>query len=232
MEILLVVLLIRSGQIVTINQLASDVWGDAAPRRATAALRVHISQLRKFLRSSDGAEDPIETRPSGYLLNVEHGQLDLHLFQDGVEAGRQFSRNGQHAEAVAAFEGALALWRGPVLSGMRDSPIVSAFGTWLDEFRLECSELLVEASLALGKHRDMVKLLQALVAEYPLREAFHRQLMLALYRSERRADALQAYRNVHETLNRELGLDPGRALRSLHRAILQADNWLDSRTAC
>lgn len=143
-------------------------------------------------------------------------------------------RRGRYEEAAAAFEEALRLWRGPALSELRGGPIIRGFVTWLEEARLECTELLAEANLALGRHRESVGFLYDLTQHHPLREVFSRQLMLALYRSDRRADALKVYRSVRESLHDELGLEPCRALSDLHRAILQSDAHLEvhgTRTA-
>ncbi|GAA4254333.1 hypothetical protein GCM10022255_058640 [Dactylosporangium darangshiense] len=226
MEILLAVLLIRSGQVVPISQLMHEVWGEHPPQRAKAAVHVYISQLRRFLARPGVAESPIVTKAPGYLLDVGPGEIDLALFRDRMRTGRAQLAAARHAEAVRTFEAALRLWRGPALVGLRESPAINTFVIWLEEARLECVELMVEANLALGRHRDMVGFLFQQVAEHPFREAFHRQLMLALYRSERQADALKAYAAARHTLNRELGLEPCRALRDLHRAILAADDRL------
>jgi SARP family transcriptional regulator, regulator of embCAB operon len=229
-QTLLCVLLIRSGQVVSIEQLTAELWGDCAPRRSTAALQVYVSQLRKFL-CQEGVANPIVTRLPGYVLNLGPDRIDVHVFQDLVRDGRHAARSGRHEEAVALFEEGLSMWRGPALMGLRDSPIVSVFATWLDEFYLECVESMIESSLALGRHRDLIGTLQAMTAQHPLREAFYRQLMLALYRSERQADALRVYQNARALLSDELGLEPCRGLRDLQEAILSADDRLDYRPA-
>jgi DNA-binding SARP family transcriptional activator len=226
-EILLAVLLIRSDQVVATSQLITEVWGESAPRRATAALHVYISQLRKFLRRPSRRGSPIVTRPPGYLLRLGPDELDLHLFNQLVHQGRARAMAQRHMEASACLEAALSLWRGPALDDLRDGPIINGFATWLEEERLECIEMLVDSDLALGRHRQLVGRLYALIAEHPLREALYRQLMLALYRSERRADALKVYQTARETLKDELGLEPSRALRRLQQAILTADDQLD-----
>src|SRR6185503_18952705 len=119
------------------------------------------------------------------------------------------------------------LWRGPALGDLRAGPIVEGFVTWLAEARLECLEMLADSHLELGRHRELVGRLYSLTAEHPLREAFYRQLMLALYRSERQADALKVYQMARKTLNEELGLEPCRSVQDLQRAILTADDQLD-----
>ena len=227
MQILLAVLLVRSGQVVPMHYLTDEIWGENAPRRSTAAVHVYISQLRKFLGQYGEGSSPIVTRPPGYLLNIDDGELDLRDFEKLVGLGRQQARAGQHEEAAASYAAALQLWRGPALGGLRDSRVVNAFAAWLDESRLECTEMMVESGLALGRHRSLISLLYSLVAQQPLHESFYRQLMLALYRSERQADALKVYQLARTTLRNDLGLEPCRSLRDLHVAILSGDRRLD-----
>jgi DNA-binding SARP family transcriptional activator len=227
MQILLAVLIIRANEMVSIDQLTVEIWGQNSPRRPSAALHVYISQLRKLLGRSGGTANPIVTRPPGYLLSAAPQELDLHLFGQLVQLGRTHAKEERHEQAVDCFDAALRLWRGPAMSTLRDSPTVNAFATWLEEIRLQCAEMLVESNMALGRHRDLVGFLYALTVEHPLREGFYRQLMLALYRAERQADALKVYRSARDTLRNELGLEPGRALRELQRAILLADDRLE-----
>ncbi|MBL7497609.1 AfsR/SARP family transcriptional regulator [Frankia sp. CNm7] len=230
-KILLSVLLIRADQLVTTDRLMEEIWDGEPPRRATTAMHVYVSQLRKFLVRPDVAGSPIVTRPGGYLLRRGDDELDLHDFQKLVQRGRTDVRAGRHAEAVENFDAALRMGRGPVLADLRESGMIAGFVTWIEEMRLECLEARIDSALVLGRHRELVGQLYSLTAEHPQRESFHRQLMLALYRSERQADALHAYRRVRDILRGELGLDPGRALRELHDAILAADGRLDLRRA-
>ncbi len=226
-EVLLALLLIRADQVVPTDQLITEIWGEWAPRRANAGLHVNISQLRKFLHRPGRPGSPIETRPPGYLLRLGSDDLDLHAFQKLASTGRTFFRQGHHAQAAACFEQALGLWRGPVLADHSVGPLIEGFTTWLAEMRVECTEMLVDTQLELGRHREVIGRLYSLTAEYPLREAFYRQLMLALYRSERQGDALKVYQSARKTLNEELGLEPCRVLTRLQQAILTADTQLD-----
>jgi DNA-binding SARP family transcriptional activator len=230
-EVLLAVLLIRADRVVPAGGLIAEIWGGHAPRRATAGLQVYISQLRKFLWRPGRDEGPIVTRPPGYLLSLGPDELDLHTFQRLADLGRTYSREGRHEEAGECFQKALALHRGPLLDDVRHGPIVEGFATWLVEARLECIEMLVESQLQLGRHRELVARLYTLTAEYPMREVFYRQLMLALYRSERQADALRVYQMARRTLREELGLEPCSAVQNLQRAILAGDPALDSHLA-
>jgi DNA-binding SARP family transcriptional activator len=219
MEVLLATLLIRSGQVVSLDQLITEIWNEAPPRRATEALYVYISQWRKLL----DRPGTIVTKAPGYLVATEPGELDLEVFQRHVHLGRAAAREHRHHDTVTEFTQALELWRGPALIDLRNGPIVSGFVTWLEEMRLECAERLIQAGLELGHHRELISRLYTLIAEHPLHEEFYRQLMLALYRSERRGDALQVYHSARQVLQKELGLEPGRALRTLQRRILVAD---------
>jgi DNA-binding SARP family transcriptional activator len=225
-EALLAVLLIRVDQVVALDQLISEIWGDRAPRRATAGLHVYVSQLRKFLHRPGRADSPIVTRFPGYLLRRGVDELDSHMFLRLVDEGRAHAREQRHALAADRFTEALGLWRGPTLNDLRHGPITEGFVTWLTETRLECVELQMDSQLQLGRHREIVGRLYSLIAEEPMREAFYRQLMLALYRSERQADALTVYQTARRTLNDELGLEPGRALQDIQRGILQGDHRL------
>ncbi|TCO62332.1 DNA-binding SARP family transcriptional activator [Actinocrispum wychmicini] len=226
-ETVLATLLVRANQVVTNDQLIGELWGERPPRRALAALHVYVSQLRKFLGVGRRGESPIVTRSPGYLIRVVGDDLDLDVFRRLVLMGREHMRAKRYEEASATFAEALDLWRGPALGDLREGSIVQGFATWLEELRLECVEMLVEADFMLGRHRELVSFLYTLVSEHPLHEAFYRQLMLALYRSDRQGDALQVYRVAREKLTAELGIEPCRALRDLHRAILQADDRLD-----
>ncbi|GGV49252.1 hypothetical protein GCM10010495_78740 [Kitasatospora herbaricolor] len=228
MEVVLATLLVRTEEVVPIPQLAHEIWGDAPPRRHLAAIHVYISQLRKLLADADRPESVIATRSPGYVLRLgPDDRLDSEEFQQLMQSGRKAARAGRPEEAAVAFEAALELWRGPALGDLRAGPILDGFTTWAEEARLECVGMHIDAGLASGRHRELIGRLYSLVAEHPLHEAFHRQLMIALYRSERQADALRVYRSAHRILTAELGIEPGRALREVQRAILAADHRLD-----
>jgi SARP family transcriptional regulator, regulator of embCAB operon len=215
----LAVLLIRSDQVVMAEQLTREIWGELPPRRDTASIYVCISRLRKFL-SRPGQQNPIITRPGGYMLRRASSECDFDVFQQLVSDGRKYVRCGESAQAASCFEQALALWRGPAFGNVQTGPIVAGFLKRLDEMRIECAEMSAEAHLELGRHRELVGRLRSLVAEFPLRETFYRQLMLALYRSDRKSEALGIYESARRVLDRELGLEPGRKLRELRHTVL------------
>ncbi|PTA47671.1 AfsR/SARP family transcriptional regulator [Micromonospora sp. RP3T] len=226
-ETLFAVLLSQPNQIVAASQLMDEIWGERLPGRAAAGIHVYVSQLRKFLSRFTGPDTPVITTAPGYVFDPRDGDIDFQLFERLTRLGKKHAREKRHRQAVSHFESALALWRGPVLSGLTLGSLLSGFAVHLTEFRLECTEALIESYLALGRHRELIGRLYSLIAENPLREAFYRQLMLALYRSDRQADALKAYQSARLVLREELGLEPCRALQDLQRSILSADYHLD-----
>lgn len=231
-EILLAALLIQANQVLTVDQLVTEIWPGNPPQRATATLQVYISQLRKFLSGPRRSNQPICTHPSGYRLCVEleSDQVDSHIFTNLMSTGRRDARNQHYETASAAFESALLLYRGQAVGGTAGGTILSQFSAWLEETRLECIESLIESKLKLGHHHDITGRLYSLIVEYPFREAFYRQLMLALYRSERQYDALRVYNSARVTLHSELGIEPGPQLQDLQRAILVGDRRLESQS--
>lgn len=230
LETVLASLVIRADHVVTPDQLTTELWGDDPPRRAVAALHVYISESRKFLHRAYHSQSPIVTHLSGYLLRKGSDEIDFHTFLALMNQGRASARSGHYEEAADNLELALAQWHGETLAEFRYGPITEGFATWMTESRIDCHELLADAQLQLGRHRELVGRLYSLTAEYPLRETFYRQLMLALYRSERQADALEVYRRARTTLQDELGLEPCQTLRDLQRAILTDDHMLEFTT--
>ncbi|WP_367127390.1 BTAD domain-containing putative transcriptional regulator [Saccharothrix sp. HUAS TT1] len=219
-EALLAILLARANQVVSTDQLVVELWGESPPARANAALYVYVSQLRKLLHGDGDENSPIVTRTRGYSLRVEPGRLDVEQFQALYAEGRRLYRAKQYAPAVEVLDAAVRLWRGPVFGGQVDSPVVGAYSTLLEEGRLECLELQMEAELSIGRHREVIGRLSALTTEYALRETFYQYLMVALHRSGRRAEALETYRTAHRRLNEEVGIGPCRPLQELHQKIL------------
>jgi DNA-binding SARP family transcriptional activator len=220
------VLLIRADGVVTTGQLMTEIWGDDVPRRAMAGIHVYISQLRKFLHRPGRQTNPIMTLSPGYALQLGADEFDVNIFAHLVAAGQDSARAGCYAAAANRLEEALSLWHGPV-PDFRTGPIFDGFVTWLTELRIDCLQGLIDAQLNVGLHREVIGRLYSLIAEHPLRETFYRQLMMALYRSERQADALDVYRMARRVLIDELGLEPCRSLQELHTAILRADDRLD-----
>ena len=220
----LAILLLNANRVVSIDRLADQLYAGRAP--VTAATQVHrqISQLRKAL----GEDARLETRSPGYVLRVAAEQLDLKRFEQLTEeAGRELARG----EAETAFElqrDALALWRGPVLADFDREPFARIAIGRLEEMLLAALEQRVDAELALGRHKELVGELDELAARYPTHEPFALRLMLTLYRSGRQTDALDVYRRTRERLVSGFGIEPGRELRELERAILNQDASLDA----
>ncbi|MBS2962368.1 AfsR/SARP family transcriptional regulator [Actinocrinis puniceicyclus] len=220
-ETVLATLLARSDEVVTTDQLCTELWGESPPRRFNAALHVYISRLRKLLGDlRGGGENPIVTHTSGYVLKLGPDRLDALDFRRLLEQGRERARRGELEAAVDTLERATALWRGPALENLQNGPIVSVFAGQLDEQRLGCAQLSADCRLRLGWYREAAEQLQELVKQYPYHEVFCWQLMLALGCSGRRADAIKAYHAIRDVLDRDLGLEPCRAVNALHQAIL------------
>ena len=198
---LLATLLLRANEVVPIDRLIDALWENEAPETSRKALQVYISQLRKVLGS-----ERLETKRPGYLLRLESNELDVEHFEQLVAAGE--------------FRKALSLWRGPALAEFADDAFAQSDIARLEELHSACAEDRIDVDLASGRHAQLVGELEALVARHPLRERLRGQLMLALYRSGRQAEALDAYQVGRHLLSDELGLEPGDALKQLQRAIL------------
>ncbi len=217
---LLALLLLNANEVVSGDRLLDELWPEEPPGSGATALQVRVSQLRKELGP---AAARLETKAPGYVLRVEPGELDLERFSRLVEEADE----AEEAVAAERLREALALWRGPPLADLAyESFAQTAIGR-IDELRLVALERRVDADLALGRHADVVPELEALVAAEPLRERFRGQLMVALYRSGRQADALASYKDARRALVEEVGLEPSRSLQELERAILQQDPDLD-----
>jgi DNA-binding SARP family transcriptional activator len=215
---LLAILLLHANEVVPGDRLIDELWGEEPSGSAGTALRVTMSRLRKALPG-----DVVETRSAGYAIRLEPGALDLQRFERLVEDARSELARGRPAGASDLLRGALSLWRGPALTDFAYESFAQAAIARLEEIRLAALELRVEVDLALGRDQELVGELEALVVEHPLRERLRGHLMLALYRSGRQADALDAYREARTALVDGLGIEPGPALQELERAILRQD---------
>jgi DNA-binding response OmpR family regulator len=219
---LLALLVANHGRTLPVGQLAEDLWEGSPPESASAALRVHISRLRRTLAAS-GVEGILVTRPPGYVLDVPPECVDIVRFEDLVAQGRAATVDGRPNEAVTAYRQALALWRGPALAEVAGSTFATAEAIRLEQSRLTTLEECLSAELARGRHREVMPELEALVHEHVLRERFWELLMLALYRSGRQPEALRAFQDLRSRLGEELGLDPSPGLVELERAIVAHD---------
>jgi DNA-binding SARP family transcriptional activator len=221
---LLALLLLGRNRVVSVGELVDGLWGEAPPETATKALQGYVSQLRKALGT-----DRVLTKPPGYSLRVEDGELDLDGFERLAREGRERLAEGDSKTAAKRLEEALHLWRGTPFTEFVSEPFARDAGARLEDERLAALEERIEADLSLGRHARLVPELEELVAHEPLRERPRAQLMLALYRSGRQADALELYRRTRETLSDELGIEPSRELQELERRMLQQDPSLERR---
>ena len=214
---LLGLLLMRVGEVVATDRLVDQLWGEHPPRTATTALQNHVSQLRKLL----GA-DVLLTKPPGYVLQVATESVDLGRFERLVVE----ARGAEPAERAAKLREALALWRGSPLADLAFETFAQSEIRRLEELRLDAIEERIEADLELGEGPALVVELEALMEQFPLRERLRGQLMLALYRSGRQAEALDVYHAGRAALSDELGIDPGPALQQLYGSILRQESVL------
>jgi DNA-binding SARP family transcriptional activator len=222
---LLAILLLDANRTVSRNRLIDELWGEKPPAKADKAIQTYVSRLRKVVPASI-----LRTRSPGYVLDVEPEQLDLHRFERLVVEGQRALAEGRADLSCALLREALALWRGPALAEFSSEPFARGDGARLEELRLSALETRFDAELALGHHADLIGELESLVARHPLREHVRGQLMLALYRSGRQAEALAAYQDARRRLVGELGIEPGRALRDLEGSILRHDQALEVPT--
>jgi DNA-binding SARP family transcriptional activator len=220
---LLTLLLLRRGEVVAVDQLIEGLYGGRPPPSAAKSLQAHVSRLRKALPGGR-----LHTRGPGYLLQVAPEEVDADRFSRRCESGRSALRTGDVELAERDLSEALALWRGPALADMVYEEFAQPEIARLEELRLACFEDLTEARLAAGRDGELVSELERLVDEHPTRERLRGQLMLALYRCGRQADALASYQEARRALVDELGIEPGRVLQDLERAILNQDPSLDA----
>jgi predicted ATPase/DNA-binding SARP family transcriptional activator len=223
---LLVLLVLHAGRVVPADRLVDGLWGEDLPADPANALQALVSRLRRVLDPT-GELELVASRPPGYLLAVDPEQVDAVRFEHLAAEGHTALAAGRPDVAAALLAEGLALWRGPALADVAHESFAVGEVARLTELRLAAVEDRVEADLALGRHAAVVGELEALVAEHPLRERLRGQLMRALYRSGRQAEALETYRRTRRLLGEELGLDPSPELRRLEAAMLAQDTGLD-----
>ena len=213
-------LLLDANRPLPAETIIDGIWGESPPVSARKVLQVYVSQLRKAL-----GPDRIETHAAGYLLRVHSSELDLARFEQLAESAQDMQDPGRRATLLTK---ALSLWRGVPLAEFTQEPFAAAVARRLSDLRVHVLEQRIDADLELGRHERVVPELEALVAEEPLREQPRRQLMLALYRSGRQAEALSCYREGRRRIVDALGIEPSRELQELERGILQRDPALDA----
>ncbi|HLZ38190.1 MAG TPA: BTAD domain-containing putative transcriptional regulator, partial [Mycobacteriales bacterium] len=229
---LLAVLLVHAGSVVSVDRIADVIWGDSPPANPEAAVHNLVSRLRAALRtagaSADDSPDPVAllTRAPGYVLQATGDAVDAACFEDLAARARACAVD-RPERAVELFDAALGLWRGVAYAEFADEDFARAEASRLEELRVSAVEDRVQATLDLGRCTEAIARLEALVAAHPLRERPHAQLILALYRAGRQADALAVYRDYRERLDEELGLEPSAALQRLQADVLRQDAALD-----
>lgn len=219
---LLAFLLFNTNEVISTDRLAEELWDGRPPANTAASIHNHVSRLRKAI----GA-DVLVTHRWGYVLRVDRSQIDAARFEEAVAAAEALPA----AERAARLTEALALWRGPPLADLAFEPALAPYIGRLEEIRLAALEQRIDADLELGRDTELIPELETLIAANPLREHFRWQLILALYRGGRQAEALEVYRETRRMLADELGLEPGPELRALERAVLQQDPSLTRTTA-
>ncbi|PYC78871.1 hypothetical protein C7C46_15260 [Streptomyces tateyamensis] len=219
---LLAMLLLEPNRVVSRDRLTSALWGEQPPATAPTSLNNHVVQLRRLL--GPGGPVRLRTVPPGYLLQVAPGELDSEVFTERLEAARSARREEDWQRVGLLTAEALRLWRGTPLT---DLPAMAEeaepYVQRLRELQLQALEWQFDAELELGRPHGLIPELGRLTAEHPLRESFHRQLMLALHRTDQRAEALAVYRRLRTTLIDELGIEPGPSVRAAHQEVLNGD---------
>ncbi|TDV49703.1 AfsR/SARP family transcriptional regulator [Actinophytocola oryzae] len=223
-RLVLAVLLIEAGKVISTDQLVNEIWGEQPPGTAAATVRGYVRALRRIL--GGGTHGPLLTRGHGYELAVADEDVDARVFERLVDTGIRAIAGGDRGGALTRLSEALALCHGHVLADVPSTATVATEITRLEQRRLTAMEERLGALLDLGRHAEMVDELAQVVAEHPLRERLQGQLMLALYRCGRRAEALATYRSAHRMITDELGVEPGMELRRLHLAMLSDEPHL------
>jgi DNA-binding SARP family transcriptional activator len=223
----LAALLLDADRVVPVDELAEALWGSEPPTSARVTVQNYVKRLRKALAGTGQAR--ISTRPGGYVISVDTGELDVSRFELLLRAARAAARDSSWDAAAAQARAALALWRGEPLADIGSELLALREVPRLAELRLQAVEARIDADLHLGQHAEAIAELQRLVSAHPLREHLHELLMLALYRDGRQGEAHAAYQHARSVLIEELGAEPGTGLRELHQRILTADPALAVR---
>jgi predicted ATPase/DNA-binding SARP family transcriptional activator/peroxiredoxin len=230
---LLALLVVNANRALSAAALIDELWGERPPSSAAKTLQAHISRVRKALGQGfvDGGEGLIVTREHGYELRIDREMVDSLRFERLVSEARSKSAAGRVPEALSVLEEAVSLWRGQPLAEFAHERFAEVEISRLEELRIGALEELIDAKMALGRHAEVIGEVETLIARHPYRERLRAQLMLALYRADRQAEALDAYRNARRQLVDELGIEPGHELRELHEAVLAQDRSLEPATA-
>ena len=221
-------LLLNAGRVVPASTLVDALWGENLPNNASNALQGRVSRLRKTLVDAGLTDALVTTRRPGYLADIDPDRVDANRFIRLVQEARRRADRNAPSEAIRLYDEGLVLWRGDPLAEFADERWAQAEINRLTALRAAAVEERIDLRLVLGHHAELVAELEDLTARHPLQERLHGQLMLALYRSGRQADALTAYQRLRQTLDDELGLEPSAELRTLEQAILRQDAKLSA----
>jgi DNA-binding SARP family transcriptional activator len=219
---ILALLLLTPGRVVPVDTMVDAVWNSNPPPTARTQVAICVAALRKLFKHAGVSEDVIVTAHPGYVLNTEGHQFDVVDFADLIQQAEHEAREGELPEAARCYAQALRLWRGPAFAGVTGQ-LIEDEAARLEEHRLNAYDDSTLVHLELGQHQELIPELAAMVREHPLRERTRHHLMLAQYRSGRRADAMETYRDARSQFIEELGIDPGPDLNELHDAILRDD---------
>ncbi|GAB3483299.1 hypothetical protein GCM10027440_24720 [Nocardiopsis coralliicola] len=211
--------MLREGSLVLPEEFIDELWGSAPPKSASTTLQTYVYHLRKIF-DRKGFQDILSTHPRGYRLETDGHWLDIREFERAFRAGRSALEAGDVQAASQRLQEAVDLWRGPPLADVEQGKLLYTYTTRLRELRLRALELRIEADLQIGRHREVSSELKSLVLANPLDEHIHGLLMIALYGSGRRHEALERFRMLHRNMVEELGIDPGHELKHLHQEML------------
>ncbi len=229
---LLALLIMNPNRPVPIDKLAAELWGDTPPKSAVTTIQTYILTLRKFFTNSLAVDAKVVTKevlvtePVGYTLQMRSRQLDLHDFTDLAARGRLASTEGRIAEAAELLRNALDLWRGCPFADVPIGQVLRPKVRGLEEARMVALEDCIDADLRLGRHREVISELSELTGEHLFNERLHGHLMIALYRSGRRLEALEVFQRLRARMIDEVGLEPSKMLWHVHQAVL-ADSGLE-----
>ncbi|HEX6340536.1 AfsR/SARP family transcriptional regulator [Umezawaea sp.] len=218
-------LALRAGQVVPVATLVEELWGERPPRSSRTTLQTYVMQLRRLL--GDDATGVLATRFGGYLLDVPPECVDVHEYERLARSGRHAAEAGDFESAARLLLAALDVWRGPALVDVPTGESLSIEVTRLEESRLSAVESRIAADMRCGRHHVLLSELAVLTARYPMNENLCAQHMIALFRSGRQWQALDAFKALRGALVDELGVEPSGSLRELQRAILRSDARLD-----
>jgi SARP family transcriptional regulator, regulator of embCAB operon len=228
---LLALLALNANQVVSTAMCVDELWGASPPQSAVSTVQTYILQIRRVLRQffgpERGAEAALRTRHQGYQLVVGRDEMDLFRFKDRVSEAKKLLAAEEYEAGAMVLREALGYWQGPTLVDIQAGPLISMHLARLEELRFSVLEQRIEAELQIGMHHELISELSGLVEQYPVHENLYAQLIVALYRAGRRAQALEAYRQLRKVLVDELGIEPSPRIQCLHKAVLTADPALD-----